>query len=349
MPNVTEVYQRRAAERARLMDVPTTQPEAAELLVTMLEMHDRYGVGTCFSFHRLNEFARAACDEWRAALRLLGRDDVSVMRLDGSMGAAARDGVLRPLRDGGGDAKSLRIVANARLLIEGVDVPTVDLVSLAEPMHSPVEILQAAARAQRPAAGKECGYVLVPVRGAHANGTLLGDADSTVHDVLLAFRNEDAELATALQELSSLREELGRELRYDDWPRALRDRVALLGSGEALERELEVIERSVNAVVVELGAAQWSTVGEKVGWLCAMHPEQKPAQTKVDVPSELLPPGAPPATFNAGTFLTGICNNWLEGTVATRLSEEEKARVEGLAWFAGWLEGMREFRASRQR
>eukprot|EP00966_Prymnesium_polylepis_P227938 5274591-Prymnesium_polylepis.1 len=86
------------------------------------------------------------------------------------MGAAARDGVLRPLRDGGGDAKSLRIVANARLLIEGVDVPTVDLVSLAEPMHSPVDILQAAARAQRPAASKECGYVLVPVRGAHANG-----------------------------------------------------------------------------------------------------------------------------------------------------------------------------------
>eukprot|EP00966_Prymnesium_polylepis_P220176 5093481-Prymnesium_polylepis.1 len=31
-------------------------------------------------------------------------------------------------------------------------------------------------------------------------------------------------------------------------------------------------------------------VGERVGWLCVMHPEQKPAQAKVEVPSELLPP-----------------------------------------------------------
>eukprot|EP00966_Prymnesium_polylepis_P269363 6223040-Prymnesium_polylepis.1 len=62
-----------------------------------------------------------------------------------------------------------------------------------------------------------------------------------------------------------------------------------------------------------------------------MHPEQKPVKGKVDVPLELLPPGAPPATLNGGQFLTHICNNWLEGTVKARLSEEEKARVEGLA------------------
>eukprot|EP00966_Prymnesium_polylepis_P037172 862920-Prymnesium_polylepis.1 len=62
-----------------------------------------------------------------------------------------------------------------------------------------------------------------------------------------------------------------------------------------------------------------------------MHPEQKPVRGKVDVPSELLPPGAPPTTFDGGQFVTSTCNNWLEGAVNTRLSEEEKARVEGLA------------------
>eukprot|EP00966_Prymnesium_polylepis_P188933 4377817-Prymnesium_polylepis.1 len=79
-----------------------------------------------------------------------------------------------------------------------------------------------------------------------------------------------------------------------------------------------------------------------------MHPEQRPMQRKVDMPSELLPPGAPPATFNGGTFLNDIRNNWLEGAVGTRLSEEEKVRVEGLAWFEGWLEGVREARVARE-
>eukprot|EP00966_Prymnesium_polylepis_P162939 3765614-Prymnesium_polylepis.1 len=78
-----------------------------------------------------------------------------------------------------------------------------------------------------------------------------------------------------------------------------------------------------------------------------MHPEQRPVNRKMAVPSDLLPPGAPPATFDGGAFLTRISNNWLEGTVGTRLSEAEKARMAGLAWFGGWLEGVREVRAAR--
>ena len=51
--------------------------------------------------------------------------------------------VLEPLRTP--RPSQLRIVANAKLLIEGFDMPTVDLVMLAEAMRSPVQIQHAAA------------------------------------------------------------------------------------------------------------------------------------------------------------------------------------------------------------
>ena len=100
------------------------------------------------------------------------------------MASRARAAVLEPLRTP--DPSRLRIVANAKLLIEGYDMPTVDLVMLAEAMRSPVQIQQASARAQRPLPGKEYGYVLVPVRGSFEDGIPAGVA--TAIDVLLAYR-----------------------------------------------------------------------------------------------------------------------------------------------------------------
>ena len=88
---------------------------------------------------------------------------------------------------------------------------------------------------------------------------------------------------------------------------------------------------------------------EKVAWLCAMYPEAKPMHKRVEVPSSLLPPGAPPASFSGGTFLTDICNNWLGGKVGTTLSPELMARVAALPWFAAWLEGVEAKRAKRSK
>ena len=140
------------------------------------------------------------------------------------MAPRARSAVLEPLRTA--DPSRLRIVANAKLLIEGYDMPTVDLVMLAEAMRSPVQIQQAAARAQRTSPGKEYGYVLVPVRGSFEDGIPAGVTAAI--DVLLAFANEDPEVASALQLLVDRRGREGRSVPYDEWPERLRDRVALL-------------------------------------------------------------------------------------------------------------------------
>ncbi len=80
----------------------------------------------------------------------------------------------------------LQVVANAKLLVEGIDVPTIDMVVLAEPVHSPTKILQMAARAQRPSAGKACGYVMVPERRVYSAPTKL--PGSTARDALVCKR-----------------------------------------------------------------------------------------------------------------------------------------------------------------
>ena len=82
-------------------------------------------------------------------------------------------------------------------------------------------------------------------------------------------------------------------------------------------------------------------------WLCAMHAEARPAKKRVPVPPSLLPPGAPPATFDGDRFLAHIGNNWLDGKVHTRLSSEEMSQVESLGWFGAWRDGVERSRASR--
>lgn len=56
---------------------------------------------------------------------------------------------------------TVRVVASARVLNEGVDVPAVDTVVFAEPRRSPVDIVQAVGRAMRTSSGKARGRVVL--------------------------------------------------------------------------------------------------------------------------------------------------------------------------------------------
>ena len=64
------------------------------------------------------------------------------------------------LKDFEEDKKS--IITNARCLVEGVDVPAVDLVLFADRKKSKVDIVQAIGRCLRKSEGKTFGYVIVP-------------------------------------------------------------------------------------------------------------------------------------------------------------------------------------------
>lgn len=56
-----------------------------------------------------------------------------------------------------------RILSNARCLSEGVDVPALDAVLFLNPRSSVVDVVQTVGRVMRRAAGKEYGYIILPV------------------------------------------------------------------------------------------------------------------------------------------------------------------------------------------
>lgn len=105
---------------------------------------------------------------------------IAAMHLDGTTPKQERESILARLADG-----RLRLVSNAMVLTEGVDVPRVDCVVLARPTKSDGLYLQMAGRGLRPFPGKdnlmildhgncirECGLV-----AQDRNWQLLPDAD----------------------------------------------------------------------------------------------------------------------------------------------------------------------------
>ena len=67
---------------------------------------------------------------------------------------------------------------------------------------------------------------------------------------------------------------------------------------------------------------------------------EKPRRKKVEVPAELLSPGAPPAMLYGGRFMIHIKKNWLGGEANTRLTGEQMEQVAALPWFGGWRCGL---------
>jgi superfamily II DNA or RNA helicase len=96
------------------------------------------------------------------------------------------------------------LLANARCLAEGVDVPTLDGVAFIDPRRSEVDIVQAVGRAIRKSEDKTVGTIVIPVfiDTDHDPEIALDDsAFKPVWDVIKALRSHDEQLAEQLDEL----------------------------------------------------------------------------------------------------------------------------------------------------
>ncbi len=130
----------------------------------------------------------------QAAIRVVAE------HLDGSDSALKRNRGLRLLRDGGSNRYESRMVCNAKLFTEGVDVPQLDSVVFLDPRKSHIDIVQAVGRVMRKSEGKQFGYIIVPI--ALQEGESMGDALGAnsegfraVGDVLRALQSHDERLA----------------------------------------------------------------------------------------------------------------------------------------------------------
>lgn len=120
--------------------------------------------------------------------------------LEARHGAHRRTAALARLADPGPGWAS--VLASARILSEGVDVPAVDTVVFAEPRTSAVDIVQAVGRAMRLAPGKTRGRVVLAVTlpgGVDEDTELSGTAWRHVWVTLRALASMDPRFAARLR------------------------------------------------------------------------------------------------------------------------------------------------------
>jgi len=116
-----------------------------------------------------------------------------VQHVDGKQNAFLRKERIDWLKRESGDA--CRILSNARCLSEGVDVPALDAVLFMQPRRAQIDVVQAVGRVMRKSAGKEYGYIILPIviPVDQDPAAALDDNEryQTVWDVLRALRSHD--------------------------------------------------------------------------------------------------------------------------------------------------------------
>ncbi|MBK4157463.1 DEAD/DEAH box helicase family protein [Corynebacterium macginleyi] len=91
---------------------------------------------------------------------------VAAQHVDGGMNAMERGTKLSWIESPTAENEA-RILTNARCLSEGVDVPALDSVIFFNPRNSMVDVVQTVGRVMRKSAGKDYGYIILPVAVAH--------------------------------------------------------------------------------------------------------------------------------------------------------------------------------------
>ncbi|QNI87586.1 DEAD/DEAH box helicase [Synechococcus sp. ROS8604] len=128
--------------------------------------------------------------------------------VSGEMNAKIRNTEINKLRNI--SEQEVGILANARCLSEGVDVPTLDGIAFFDPRSSQVDIIQAVGRAIRKSENKTDGYIILPVYlgdTTNVEDEILQSRFKDIWSIILALKSQDDSMR---DELDQLRVELGR-------------------------------------------------------------------------------------------------------------------------------------------
>lgn len=136
------------------LDGTTAAPAA------VLDAAGRLGCSTVLSFHGRVAKAQAFADALDGTHTSGGRA-IAARCLSGAMPARQREEALAWF--GQRDPHLVKLVTNARLLGEGVDVPAVDAICFSDQRSSVIDIVQAVGRVLRPHPDKPIARILVPV------------------------------------------------------------------------------------------------------------------------------------------------------------------------------------------
>ncbi len=214
--------------------------------------------------------------------------------VDGAMNSADRNEKLAWL--GGEVAEDeCRILTNARCLAEGIDVPTLDAVIFFNAKNSTVDVVQAVGRVMRRAAGKQFGYIILPifVPSGMTPEQALDDSKvfANVWSILQALRSHDERIearvnALALEQKASKRPDDPNKDQHKGWNDSLKSKKELeeetaaeIAQGVQMRLSLFPVERWEKAIhttlVKKCGTRiYWDTWAADVARIAERHIER---------------------------------------------------------------------------
>jgi len=213
-------YQEMVEDRA-LVRADSGLEDDARSLATQIGLSKAikdYDLTRVISFHSRINLARDFSTSFKAVQNFLKSDSKPSGRLtynhvSGDMPTSERNKKLKALRALENEDRYL--LANARCLSEGVDVPTLDGVAFIDPKRSEIDIIQAVGRAIRLSEGKQTGTIVIPVFISETDNPdeiLKASEFDQVWQVVNALRSHDEVLG---EMLDKLRVALGRKQKID--------------------------------------------------------------------------------------------------------------------------------------
>ena len=205
-------------ERRELVETDsgiTTDAESFAAQIGLLKAIKDYDIKRLITFHSRINRAKIFSEDIQKAFHDLNEEhrpegEIWADYVSGEMPTDKRRRKLDRLKVLGQERTGL--LANARCLSEGVDVPTLDGVAFIDPRRSTVDIIQAVGRAIRLSKDKTVGTIVLPVFIQDANDaeTLIeGSRFKPVWAVLNAMKAHDDVLS---EQLDKIRTSLGRHV-----------------------------------------------------------------------------------------------------------------------------------------
>lgn len=204
---------------ARHPDLQDVDPHLLAGAIAVVRTMGAERLASCVSFHTRIDRARTFAGLVGAVAEALPAEAPAAPGWAGYLHGGASVRIRQRLLQRLVDERTWGVVANAKTLGEGVDVPTLDAIAIVDPKTAEADVMQAVGRAlRRPGTGAKVGTVLLPV-------LLAGDADPAdplagvdersleiVSSVLRALRGHDTQLSSRLDRT---RRSLGQRVMAD--------------------------------------------------------------------------------------------------------------------------------------
>jgi superfamily II DNA or RNA helicase len=195
-----------------------TDAQALATQIGLIKAIKDYGLKRIISFHSRVKRAAEFAQELPLVLEWLEPQHkpygtIAADHVSGAMSAIARRQKLSRLKQIG--EGEFGILANARCLSEGVDVPALDGVAFVDPRSSQIDIVQAVGRAIRLSKDKMKGTIIIPVfieQSDDAEQAILSSNFKPIWQILDALKSHDDILSS---QLDQFRIELGSGKRED--------------------------------------------------------------------------------------------------------------------------------------